>query len=159
MKTRLLVFSTAILFMASVSVRATYSYFYTENLASPVWSNWTLGTIYGNSLTSGYYSAGGYGGLVGSGSMLYSTPHSGGGEVSFTLRIAGPNNWDTFAAFLASADPGLVDGVYDFVSVVPGTISIGQWGQNFGGTLGSVYYAPHDGDVIRAVAVPGSSGT
>ena len=159
MKTRLLIFSTAIVFMATLSVRATYSYYYTENLASPNWSNWTF--LNNSSLVSDYYSAGGYGGLAGSGMMFYKTPHTGGGEVSMTVRFAGSNG-DGFSAILACPDPTLQTGGYDVVGVSLrgglNGITISQFGQNFSGSIGSVNYQPHDGDVIRAVAVPGSRG-
>ena len=157
MKKRLLVFSTAILFLATVSVHATYSYFYTENLASPTWSNWVVTGTNGDTLKSQYYSAGGYGGLTGYGWMLYPSTHWGGGEVSMTYRKSGPGS-DFFTAYLGSHDNALARGYYDYVQVDSGGLFVDQVVNGNDQTLGYVFVSIPDNSVIRAVAVSNSQG-
>ena len=158
MKTRLPLLTAVVLLLVTVTVHATYSYYYTENLASPVWSNWTVTSpYYYDPLSSQTYSPGGYGGLTGYGWMFFNTPHSGGGEVSMTVRFAGSAG-DNFQAYLASSTSSIT-GFFDEVSVsMNGGIQVWQSNSNNYYEVGSVWYFPHDGDVIRAVSVPNGNG-
>jgi hypothetical protein len=79
-----------------VSVRAAYTYFFTENLASPNWSNWTK---------SGYLSvgsSGGYSDVGGNGVMLHNT--YGPGEIRMTIRRA-EWGWEAFRTYWNAQDP------------------------------------------------------
>ncbi len=84
MKKLLLLAAGLTLLLVTKSVRATYSYYYTEDLSNPNWSNWT-----NNGMASQWYSQGNYGGVIhspdGCGTMMNSTGSSGG-EVKATLR-------------------------------------------------------------------------
>jgi hypothetical protein len=157
MEKRLPLYTAAILFTAAVSLRA-FTYSYTENLAAPNWSNWTVT----GSLSSVYYTPGGYGGLTGgfASAMTYSREFYGGGVVSMTLRIAYPNNPDTFSAYLG-ASPGAPFGSnYYQVSVsAGGAVNVYQFYQENQITLGGVWgLSIPDNSVVQVVGVPNPAG-
>ena len=162
MRTRLLLLAAVVLLVVTVTVHATYSYYYTENLASPNWSNWTVTPGQYDTLSSQYFSAGGYSGLTGTGTMLNNTRHYQGGEVSMTFRFSGASGDDYFTAYMASQDLALADGNYDSVQITGGprggSIFLGQTCSNSYYSLGYVNTSIPDGSVVRAVALPGSSG-
>ncbi|HEV8414572.1 MAG TPA: RHS repeat-associated core domain-containing protein [Bryobacteraceae bacterium] len=70
--------------------RGAYSYYYTENGASPVWANWIVQNYNGQLAV---YSNGGFGGIAfnsygGSGRMTYPSTTASPGEVKLTYRMA-----------------------------------------------------------------------
>jgi RHS repeat-associated protein len=72
--------------------RGAYTYYYTENGASPVWSNWTVESTGGGNLVSQWYSAGGFGGITASdvntwGRMTYPSTSASPGEIKLTYRM------------------------------------------------------------------------
>ena len=72
--------------------RGAYSYYYTENGANPVWSNWILQDN-GGPLQVYTYSSGGYSGIASSspsgglGRMTYPSSTGSPGEVKLTFRM------------------------------------------------------------------------
>lgn len=73
--------------------RGAYTYYYTENGASPNWSNWIVQN-YAGQLGAYSYAPGGYGGIgfdtpgSGTGRMTYPSTTASPGEVKLTYRMA-----------------------------------------------------------------------
>lgn len=149
--------SCVVMFFCAVSAYAAYSYYYSENLASPNWSNWTnVGA------TIATYSAGGYSGLT-NGRMQYNWT-SADSEVKMTLRL-GASPSATAHAYLRiqadgnySVDPPVITQFYNYYDAAVwfntsqsyAFVSMNKI-QAFSQTsLGVVMVGAHDGMVVRA---------
>ena len=128
-------------FLLFVSVAsAAYTYFLTENLYTPNWSNWN---VYGT-MTPTWFASGGYGGITGNsnngGYMIDNNTNVFGGEVRMTIRYDGSGG--VFSSYLLA----ILDsqsGNEDYYQI---QINVG--GSNYGGnsTVGlyKAWTAPND---------------
>jgi RHS repeat-associated protein len=99
MKRIFLTVCSALLLVVSIA-SASYTYFITENLAAPNWSNWTVtGTMTPVTYTQGGYSGIGPGSFASPSGTMVSNTSSSFGEVRMTIRTDPSNaNASSFSA-------------------------------------------------------------
>lgn len=130
---------------------AAYTYFYSENLASPNWSNWISYVV-----SSTWYSAGGYGGITGNGYMLYSPSYLSQGEVKIRVRLDPSAAYGAFDALISAVEGSGGDmptfcRARIYANGSSGSLSVlkrDNWTET---QLGSTAITPHDNMVVRMV--------
>jgi hypothetical protein len=153
MKHAMVALSAAFLLFSSVAF-AGYSYFDSENLYTPNWSDW-----YQNGTFAPYwYSPGGYGGLgQGSGGSMISRNEPYGGEVRLTIRVDPSYPDAAFMAYLGS-DTGTASNLYSLEVYTAGQLNLTKLVSGSYTSLAVVTVSNiADGSTLRAILHPVSS--
>ena len=154
---RILTALFVVLLIAAWTVRATWSPYYTENMASPNWANWTVYNWYGTSNVPyeiAVQNYGGYSGVGGFGTMMYNNAGGTGTDVSMTVRVA-PSTYSIYSVlfFASSKTPWITGGNYGWLQIdTNGTIVLNQAVNSSFTQLAYVSSHIHDNSVVRVVA-------